>query len=80
MLTCTGGGIRPGRVEQATPKDKRGDVSCVVSTPRSPDPAPLHLLALQIKPSLAGLRAPKHPVFTLSLLVLIQVMRRGRKE
>ncbi len=48
------------------------DVSWVVSTPRSPVPVSLHLLALQLKSSLSGLRAPEHPLFTPSLLVLIE--------
>ncbi len=57
-----------------------GDVSWIVSTLRSTVPASLHLLVLQLKPSLCGLRAPEHPLFTpSSLLVLIQVMRRGHK-
>ncbi len=37
-----------------------GDVSLVVGTPRPPVPASLHLVALQLKPSLSGLRAPEH--------------------
>ncbi len=36
-------------------------VSLVVSTPRSPFPALLHLLALQLKPSLSGLSSPGRP-------------------
>ncbi len=40
----------------------------------------LHLLALLLKPSLSGLRAPDHLLFTPFLLVVIQVTRRGRKE
>ncbi len=56
------------------------EVSWVVSIPRSPVPLPLHLLALQRKPSLPGLRARERTIFTASLLVSIQVMRRGRKE
>ncbi len=42
------------------------NVSCAGSTPRSPIPESLHLLALR-------------PIFTSSLSVLFQVMRRGRK-
>ncbi len=53
-----------------------GDVLWVgSSTPRS-----FHLLALQLKPSPPCLRAPERPLFTPSLLVLIQVTRRGHKE
>ncbi len=33
---------------------------CVGSTPRSPDPASLHLMALQLKPSLPSLSAPEY--------------------
>ncbi len=40
---------------------------------------PLHLLALQFKPNMSGLRAPEHPLFTPSLVVLIQVTWRGSK-
>ncbi len=69
----------PGGVDSASSRKTHGDVSWVVSTPRSPIPASLHLLALQLKPSLSGLRAPQHPLFTPSLLVLIQVTRRGLK-
>ncbi len=43
----------------ASPRENH-DVSWVASTPRSPVPAPLHLLALPLKPSLSGLRAPEH--------------------
>ncbi len=39
-----------------------GDVSLVVSTPRPPFPASPHLLALQLKPSLPGLRTPECPL------------------
>ncbi len=56
------------------------EVSWVVSTPRFPVPASLHLLALQLKPSLLGLRATERTIFTPSFLVSIQVTRRGRKE
>ncbi len=42
------------------------DVSRVVSTLRPPDSASLHLLALQLKPSLFSLRAPERPLFTFS--------------
>ncbi len=41
-----------------TNEENHGDVSWVVSTPRSPVPASLHLLALQLKLFLHGLRAP----------------------
>ncbi len=54
-------------------------VSQVSSTPRYPVPVLLHLLALQLKPNLSGLWAPEHPLYTPSLLVLIQVTRRKRK-
>ncbi len=67
------------RVELASPTEIHGGVSWVVSTPRSPVPASQHLLDLQLKPSLPGLIAPEHPLFTPTLLVLIQVTRRGRK-
>ncbi len=40
---------------------EHGDISWVVNTPRSPVPASLRLLALQLKPSLSGLRAPEPP-------------------
>ncbi len=63
----------------ASPRETHGNVSWVVSTPRSPAPASLHLLALQIKPRLPDLRVPDRPLFTPSLLVLIQLTRRGRK-
>ncbi len=33
-------------------------------SPRSPAPASLHLLALQLRPSLLDLRAPEHQLFT----------------
>ncbi len=55
------------------------NVSWVDSTPRSPVPTSLHLLALHLKPSLPGLRAPEHPLFTPSPLILIQVKWRGHK-
>ncbi len=42
-------GVYLRRVEPASPRENHGDVSWVVSTPRSPAPAPLHLLALQLK-------------------------------
>ncbi len=45
------------------------DVSWVVTTPRSPVIASLHLLALQLKPSLPGLIAPERPLFTHTLPV-----------
>ncbi len=41
--------------EPASPRGIHGDVSWVVSTPMSPGPVSLHLLALQLKPSLSGL-------------------------
>ncbi len=47
LLTFTLGGIHPRRVEQASSRAKLGDVSRVVST------SLLHLLALQLKPSLS---------------------------
>ncbi len=71
--------LEAGRVEPPSSRESHGDVSWVVSTPRSPIPALLHSLALQLKPCLSGSRAPEHPLFTPSLLVLIQVARRGRK-
>ncbi len=43
------------------------------------DPTSLHSMVLQLKPNLPGLRAPEHPLFTPSLLVLIQVTRRRYK-
>ncbi len=51
-------------LEPASLREELDDVSWVVSTPRSPVTASLHLLALQLKPSLCGLRAPEHPFFT----------------
>ncbi len=57
----------------------RGDVSWVVIAPRSPVQTSLHLFTLKPKASLPGLRAPENPLLTPSLLVLIQVTRRGRK-
>ncbi len=42
ILTCTWGAIHTGRVEPASPRENHGDVSWVVSTPRSPAPASLH--------------------------------------
>ncbi len=50
--------------EPAQPREKHDDALWVVSTPRSPVPASLHLLALELKPSLPSLRAPEHPLFT----------------
>ncbi len=44
-----------------------GDVSWVGSTPRSPVPVSLHLLDLQLKPSLPNLRAPDCPIFLFGL-------------
>ncbi len=67
-------------VEATSPWARCSVVSWVVSSPRSPVSASLHLLALQLKPSLSGLRAPEHPPFSPSLLVLIQVTRWERKE
>ncbi len=53
---CTCVGIRPGRVERTSPIELTTycghficNVSWVVSTPRSPVPASLHLVALQLK-------------------------------
>ncbi len=80
FLTRIWGGIYPGRVEPASPRAKHGDVSWVVNTPRSSVPTSLHLLALQLKLTMPGLRAPARPLFTLSFLVLIRMIRRGRKE
>ncbi len=37
-------------LEPASPREKHGDASWIGSTPRSPVPASLHLLALQLKP------------------------------
>ncbi len=51
-------------LEATSPREKLDDVSWVVSTPGSPVPTSLHLLALKLKPSLAGLRASVHPLFT----------------
>ncbi len=51
-------------LEPAPPRENHGDVSWVASTPRPPVSASLHLLALQLKPSLSGLSAPEHPLFT----------------
>ncbi len=65
---------------ETSPRESHGDVSWVVSTLRSPVPASLQLMALQITPSLSSLRVPEHPRFTPSLLVLIQVTRQGRKR
>ncbi len=78
VLTCTCGGIHPGRVEPASPR--HGNVPWVGSTTRSPVPSSLHLLALQLKPSLSCLWAPEHSLFTPSyLLVFILVTRSERK-
>ncbi len=63
VLTCTCGGIHPGQVVPLSPRENHGDVSWEVSTQRSPVPASLHLLALQLKPSMLGLRAPEHLLF-----------------
>ncbi len=53
MLTCSCGGIHSGRVEPASPMEIFiADASRLASTPRFPFPASLHLLALQLKPSL----------------------------
>ncbi len=46
-------------LEAASPREKHGDISWVVSTPRSPVPLSLHLLALQLKPSLSGWKVPE---------------------
>ncbi len=46
------GGIHPGRVEPASPRQNHGDASWVISTPSSSVPVSLHYLALQLKPSL----------------------------
>ncbi len=54
-------------------------VSRVGSTLRSPVPASLHLLALQLMPSLFGLWAPERPLFTHTLLGFIHATQRGRK-
>ncbi len=40
------------RIEPTSPRENHGDVSWVVNTPRSLVPTSLHLLALQLKPSL----------------------------
>ncbi len=48
LLTCT------YSLELPSPREKLGDASWVVRTPGSPVPASLHLLALQLKPSLSG--------------------------
>ncbi len=66
-------------VKWHSPGENHSDVLLVARTPRSEVPASLRLVALQLKPSLSGLRATNHPLFTPSLLVLIQVTRRGRK-
>ncbi len=67
-LLCACGCIRPGRVVPASPR--HGDESWVGSTPMSPVPASLHLLALQLKPSLSGLCAPERPLFTPPLFLV----------
>ncbi len=79
VLTCTWGGIQPGWVKLTLPKENHCDVSWIVSTPSSPVLVSLHLLALRLKPSLSSLRAPEHPLFTSSLLVLFQVTQRGHR-
>ncbi len=56
-------GAVASRVGPASPRENHGDASWVVSTSRSPVPAPLQLLALQLKPNLPGLRASQHPLF-----------------
>ncbi len=56
--------LYPRRVEPASQREKHGDVSWVVTTLRSPVPPSLHLLALQLKLSAPGLRAPERPPFT----------------
>ncbi len=66
-------------LEPASPRENYGDVSWVVSTPRSPVPASLHLLALQPKPSLSGLRAPERSFFVPCIMVFIQVTQQGCK-
>ncbi len=63
LLTFTYGGIHPGPFE-LTPL-RHGDVSWMGSTPMSPAPASLHLLALQLTPSLSGSKAPECPLYTL---------------
>ncbi len=78
LLTYTCDGIHPVRVEPTSPR--QGDFSLVGSAPRSPVTAALHLLSLYIKPSLSGLKAPGHPLFTPFHLVLIQVTRRGNSR
>ncbi len=60
LLTCTCGDIHPGWVESASPMGNHCDISWVVSTPRSPVPASLRLMALQV----LGLRASECPLFT----------------
>ncbi len=50
--------------EPTSPRENHGDVSWVVNTLRSPVPASLRLEALQLKPSLPGLRALEYPLFT----------------
>ncbi len=64
--------IHLGLVELESPREIHYDVFWVVSTPRSPVPASLHLIALELKLSLLGLRASEHPLFTPSILVCIQ--------
>ncbi len=56
-----------------------GDAPWVGGTPRSPVTACLHLLTLQLNPSLLGLIVPEHLLFTPFPLLLIRVTRRGRK-
>ncbi len=72
LLACTWGGIHPERIEPSSPREKHGDILWVLSTPRSPVPVSLHLLAFHLKPSQSSLRAPEHSPFKPSLLVLIQ--------
>ncbi len=76
LLTCTCDGIHLGGLSR---HHHIGDVSWVFSTPRPPIPGSLHLLGLQLKPSLSGLRAPEHPRFTPSLSVLIQIGTQGAR-
>ncbi len=50
--------LETSRTEGIQARRYHGDNSWVCSTPRSPVPASLHLLALHFKLSLSGLRAP----------------------
>ncbi len=61
----------PGRVEPASPSENPGDVLSVVSPPRSPSPDVAAVIGFAVQ--------AKHPLFTPSLLVLIQVTLQGRK-